>query len=170
MRLHATRNNLAPSALDSEPSTCALDSSRSLPFIAPLRLRWSPVVLQWKTSSISFPFLLLRDSFFHNDRGTPTPLHFFPISPLASPGQACAARRSQGVTPRSFTPSAVTEGPLSLSIATHPEIALVSTLVATLPKTRVLKVLCLPHFQKMTGVGGSAPMRMIEKRPADQQQ
>jgi hypothetical protein len=76
MRLHATRKNLAPSALDREPRTSALDSSSSFPFIAPLRLRWSPVVSPRKTPSISFPFLSLRDSFFHNDRGTPTPTVF----------------------------------------------------------------------------------------------
>jgi hypothetical protein len=76
MRLHATRKNLVPSAPD-EPSTCALDSYRSLPFIAPLRLRWSPVVFQRKVPSISFPFLPLRRFFLHNDRGTPTP-HRFP--------------------------------------------------------------------------------------------
>src|SRR5712692_8159585 len=83
MRLRATRKNLAPSAPDHEPSTCALNSSRSLPFIASLRLRWSPVVLQRKTRSISFPFIPFRDSFLHNDRGTPTPHIEFP-SPIGT--------------------------------------------------------------------------------------
>src|SRR5579863_5278166 len=80
MRLHPTRTNLAPSALGRQPSTCALDSSRSLPFIAPLRPRWSPVVFQRKMPSISFPILLLRDSFLHNDRGIPTPHRFVAAS------------------------------------------------------------------------------------------
>ena len=77
------RKNLAPSALDREPTTCVLDCFRLLPFIAPLRPRWSPVVLQRKTRSISFPFIPLGDSFFHNDRGTPTP-HRFPALSAAS--------------------------------------------------------------------------------------
>jgi len=73
MRLHPTRTNLAPSALGRQPSTCALDSSRSLPFIAPLRPRWSPVVFERKMPSISFPILLLRDSVPHNEGGIPLP-------------------------------------------------------------------------------------------------
>jgi len=46
--------------------------------------------------------------------------------------------------------------PFSLTpvFATHPKNAPVTPLLATLPKTRVLKVLCLPHIQKMAGVGG----------------
>jgi len=71
MRHHATPKNLVPSAHGPEPSTCAFNPSRS--FIAPLRLRWSPVVLQRKMPSISFFFMPLRDSFLHNDRGTPLP-------------------------------------------------------------------------------------------------
>jgi hypothetical protein len=76
MRLHATPKNHAPGAPDRKPSTCALDSSRSIPFNPPLSPRWSPVVLQRKMPSIPFPFLLLRGSFFPNDRGTPTPTVF----------------------------------------------------------------------------------------------
>jgi hypothetical protein len=83
MRLHATRKNLAPNPLDHEPSTCALVSSRSLPFIAPLRLRWSPVVLQRKMSSISFPFLPLRDPVPHNEGGS-TPLPDRPLGTSAT--------------------------------------------------------------------------------------
>ena len=150
MRLHPTRTNLAPSALGRQPSTCALDSSRSLPFIAPLRPRWSPVVFQRKMPSISFPILLLRDSFFHDDRGTPTPLHLFPILSLACP------ERSRGVTRYSFTPSAFTEGPLSLSFATHPKNAPITLFLATHPKTQALKVLCLPHIREN---GGFPPPR-----------
>jgi hypothetical protein len=141
MRLHATRNNQAPSTLDNEPSISPLDSCRPLPFTASWTPRWSPVVLQRKMPSISLPFFPLRDPFFHNDRGTPTPhvefrsslgtLRIFSVQPLPSNRQ-----------------------PLSSFLATHPEIPLVSTLVATLPKTQVLKVLCLPHIQKMTGWGG----------------
>ena len=63
------RKNLAPSALDHEPSACALDFSRSLPFIAPLRPRWSPVVFQRGMPSISFFFMPLRDSVSHNEGG-----------------------------------------------------------------------------------------------------
>jgi hypothetical protein len=101
MRHHEARKNLAPSAPGQEPSTRALDSSflpipslRPCPvpslrnlcalsvsaldfsyFLAPLRPRWSSVVFQRKMPSISFFFLSLRDSFFHNDRGsTPTPI------------------------------------------------------------------------------------------------
>ena len=43
--------------------------------------------------------------------------------------------------------------PFSLTpvFATHPKNAPVTPLLATLPKTWVLKVLCLPHIQKMAG-------------------
>jgi len=73
MGLYARRKNLAPSAPNRQPSTRALDSSRSLPFIAPLRARWSPVVFQRKTPSISFFFMPLRDSVPHNEGCTPLP-------------------------------------------------------------------------------------------------
>jgi hypothetical protein len=43
--------------------------------------------------------------------------------------------------------------PLSPVFATHPKIASVTPSLATLPKTQVFKVLCLPHIQKMAGVG-----------------
>src|SRR5713226_2035536 len=70
---------------------------------------------------ISFILLPLRDSFFHNGRGIPTtPFHLFPISPL--------------VTRHSFTPSATSEGPLSLLFAIHPEKSPVNPLLATHPK------------------------------------
>jgi hypothetical protein len=166
MRLHATRTNLPPSALDHEPRTCALDSSflpipslrpSSVPslrnlcalsvsaldfsyFLAPLRPRWSAVVLQRRTPSISFFFIPLRDSFFHSDRGTLTP-HIEFRSPR---GTLCI-----------FSVQLLASSPQSLSslLATHPEITLVSSFLATLPKTQVLKVLCLPHIQKMVGVG-----------------
>ena len=136
MRLHATRKNPAPSALDHEPSACALDSSRSLTFIAPSRLRWSPVVFQREMPSISFSFMPLQSSFPHNKGGsTPTPhllvtkfSWFSSVQPLTSSLQS-----------------------LSSLLATHPEIAPVTPFLATLPKTHVLKVLCLPHIQKMTG-------------------
>jgi hypothetical protein len=141
MRLHATRKNLAPSAPDHEPSTCALDSSRSLPFIAPLRLRWSPVVFQRKMPSISFPFLLLRDSFFHHEGGTPTPhiesrspkrrRFLFPVQPLTSNIQS-----------------------LSPLLATHPRFAPRKFFPCHTSENTGLKVLCLPHIQKMAGVGG----------------
>jgi len=141
MRLHATPKHLVPRAPDHEPSACALDSSRSLPFIAPLRSRWSPVVFQRKMPSIPFPFLLLRDSFFLNDRGTPTPLIEF-RSPL---GTLCIF---------SVQPLASSLQSLSSLLATDPEIAPVSSFLATHPKTQVLKVLCSPHIQEMAGVGG----------------
>jgi hypothetical protein len=141
MRLHATRKNLAPSALDHEPSLCTLDFSPPLPF-APLRPRWSPVVSQRKMPSISFPFLPLRHSLLHNDRGTPTP-HIEFCSPL---GTLCI-----------FSVQPLASGPQSLSslLATHTKNARVNPLLATLPRTQVLKALHLPHIQKMTGVGGS---------------
>jgi hypothetical protein len=142
MRPHATRKIHASSALDREPSTCALDSSRSLSFIPPLRPRWSPVVLQRKTPSISFPFTSLRNSFLHNEGGTPTPSVFL------------SSRHS-------FTPSAFSERPLSLLFATDPKNAPVTPLLATHPKTQVLKVLCLPHFQKLTGVGAILLTRFL---------
>jgi hypothetical protein len=149
MSLHATRKNLAPSAPDHEPSACALDSSRSLPFIAPLRPRWSPVVFQRKTPSISFLFLPLRDSFFHNDRGTPTPSVFLPSRHSFTP----------------FTPifegSVFSERPLSLLFATDPKNAAVTPSLTTHPKTQVLKVLCLPHIQKMAGVGAILLTRFL---------
>jgi hypothetical protein len=43
--------------------------------------------------------------------------------------------------------------PLTPLFATHPKNALITLLFATLPKTPVLKVLCLPHIQKMAGWG-----------------
>jgi hypothetical protein len=43
---------------------------------------------------------------------------------------------------------------LSSLLATHPKNALVNPFLATLPKTQVLKVLCLRHMQKLAGVGG----------------
>ena len=89
MRLHATRKILAPSALDHEPTPCALNSSRSFPFIAPFRPRWSLVVFQRGMPSISFFFMPLRDSVPHNDGGTDTPT---PLDPR--PGQHPLPRRS----------------------------------------------------------------------------
>jgi hypothetical protein len=150
MRLHAKRKNLAASAPDHEPSACALDSFRSLPLIATLRLRWSPVVSSRETPSISFFLMPLRDFFFHNDRGTPTP-HIessspkrrrllFPVQPLTSNIQS-----------------------LSPFLATHAKFRPASSLVATDPKTQVLKVLCLPHIQKLAGVGGILLTRNFRK-------
>jgi hypothetical protein len=46
-------------------------------------------------------------------------------------------------------------------LATHPKNASVTPFLATLPKTQVLKVLCLPHIQKMAGVG----VLMLSKFP-----
>src|SRR5579863_758731 len=76
MRLHATRTNLPPSALDNGPSTRTLASSRSFPFIAPLRLRWSPVVFPREMPSISF-FLCRYGTLSLTTRGVyiPTPLN-----------------------------------------------------------------------------------------------
>jgi hypothetical protein len=89
LRLHATGNNLAPSALDHEPSACALGSSRSLLFIAPLRLRWSPVILQRAIPSISFPFTLLRDSSVNDNSGYTHP-HPFKIGLVVKPASSKA--------------------------------------------------------------------------------
>jgi hypothetical protein len=156
MRLHAMRKNLAPSALDHEPSACALDSSRSLPLVAPLRPRWSPVVTQRETSSIPFPFLLLRDSLVRNEGGyTPTASVFLPPRHSFTP----------------FTPifegNVFSERPLSLLFATDPKNAPVTPLLATHPKTQVLKVLCLPHIQKMAGVGAILLTRFLKLLSGD---
>src|SRR4029077_870150 len=54
----------------------------------PLLSRWSSVVIQRKTPSISFPLISLRDSFLHDDGGTPPSPHllrstcFLPLSSL----------------------------------------------------------------------------------------
>ena len=146
MKLHATRKNLALGAPDQELGTCALDSSRSLPFIAPLRLRWSPVVLQRKIPSISFLFTPLQDSSSHNEGGTPLSPHLFPVSPLACPERSRGATCLSRAKPRGHSS-------LSLAFATHPKNACITLLLATLPKTQVLKVLCLPHIQKLAGWG-----------------
>src|SRR5579863_2085453 len=85
MKLHTTRKNLARSVLDHEPSAHALDSSSFLPFITPLRPRWSPVVFQRKTPSISLPFIPLRHSSSHNEGGYPPPITFSPRLRLLEP-------------------------------------------------------------------------------------
>jgi hypothetical protein len=72
----------------------------------------------------------LRRSFLHDEGGTPTPFNLFLGSLLAT-----------------------SYSPLTLVFATHPEIRLVSSLLATHPKTQALKVLCLSHIQEMAGVG-----------------
>src|ERR1700739_4224178 len=93
MRLHPTRTNLAPSALGRPPNPFALDSSRSVPFIAPLGPRWSPVVFQRKMPSISFRLMLLPDFFLPNEGGyTPTLLCF----------AASAASSASSNSPNSF--------------------------------------------------------------------
>jgi len=92
--------------------------------------RWSPVVFPWETPSISFPFMPLHNLSRHNEGGTPTPIN---LSPSFN-GRQCHF---------SLTPV----------LATHPKNAPVTPFLATLPKTQVFKVLCLPHIQKMAGVG-----------------
>jgi hypothetical protein len=113
MRLHTSQKNLLPTSLDPEPSTRASDSSfppipslRPCPvpslrnlcalsvsaldssyFLAPLHPRWSPVVFQRKTPSISFFFMPLRDSSLPNDRAS-TPL------PYRSLGASTTSRTS----------------------------------------------------------------------------
>jgi len=181
MRLHATRKNLAPSALDHQPVTNALDSSHSLPFIAPLRPRWSPVVLQRKMPSISFFFMPLRDSFFHNDRGTPTPLvpvrckptwfgMLVPFTPIFE---------GSGVKGHSF--------PLSLSFATHlyPELSEgrthipltsvfatlakgtpVTPFLATLPQTNDLKSRICHTSKNRRGWGSLLLTRLVAQASA----
>jgi len=96
----------------------------------PLSPRWSPVVFPWKTPSISFPFMPLHGFSRHNEGGTPTPIN---LSPSFN-GRQCHF---------SLTPV----------FATHPKNAPVTPFLATHPKTQVFKVLCLPHIQKMAGVG-----------------
>jgi hypothetical protein len=63
--------------------------------------------------------------------------------------------KDQGVGTSLLIPSIGRQRPFSLTpvFATHPKKAPVTPLLATLPKTRVLKVLCLPHIQKMAGEG-----------------
>jgi hypothetical protein len=101
------------------------------PPLGPLTSRCCPVVLPRKTLSISFLFRPLPDFFLHSEGCTPTP--FVQSGPWIR--KSCL-----------FS--------LNPLFATHPRNALVTSLLATLPKTQVLKVLCLPHIQKMTGVGG----------------
>jgi hypothetical protein len=67
------------------------------------------------------------------------------------------------LSPRhSFTPSAFSERPLSLLFATDTKNAPVTPLLATHPKTQVLKALCLPHIQKMAGVGAILLTRFLK--------
>jgi len=97
--------------------------SRCGPVVAPLRSHG-------KCPLSLFPLYLCGDLSSTTRGGTPTPLiqHRFSIG------------RQR---PFSLTPV----------FATHPENASVTPFLATLPKTHVLKVVCLPHIQKMAGVG-----------------
>jgi hypothetical protein len=77
---------------------------------------------------MSFSFTLLQQFLFHNEGGgTPLCHLLVPISPKF--------RRFFSVQP--------------LASSLQPPIPF----LATHPKTQVLKVMCLPHIQKMTGVG-----------------
>jgi hypothetical protein len=131
MRSHATRKNLSRSELDREPTSCTLDSSRSLPFIPPLSFRWSLVALPLKISPISFHFMPLHNFSPLNEGEYTHPLILFRL--------AIGQQRLFSLTP---------------VFATDPKHASITAFLATLPKTQVLKVLCLPHIQKMAGVGG----------------
>ena len=102
------------------------------PITGPLTSRCCPVALPRKTLSISFPLIPLRDSFLHNEGGsTPTPF----------------VQSGPWIRKNCFFS-------LNPLFATHPKNAPITLLLATHPKTQVLKVLCLPHIQKLPRVGG----------------
>ena len=79
----------------------------------------------------------------------------FSATPLFSASSALF-RKDQGRYLIPFRSSIGRQRPFSLTpvFATHPKNVPITPLLATLPKTQVLKVLCLPHIQKMAGVGG----------------
>jgi hypothetical protein len=68
-----------------------------------------------------------------------------------------------------FRPSIGRQRPFSLTpvFATHPKNVPITPLLATLPKTQVLKVLCLPHIQKMAGEGDILLTRFLSRTYVD---
>ena len=106
----------------------ALDFSYSLPFIAPLRSRWSPVALPWETPSISFPFMPLQDFSPSQRGGIPTPR----LSPISSP-----VTKPTGFF--SVQRLASSLQPLTRLFPAHPKIAPITRLKSALPKLLDLK-------------------------------
>ena len=109
-------------------SASASDFSHSLPFIVPLRPRWSPVAFPWEMPCISFSSIPLHDFSLQNHGGyTPPPRSSFPSVLSLCLGDSVAI--------------------LSRLFATHPKIAPVTPFLATLPKTQDLKS-CICHTSK----------------------
>ena len=136
-RESVSRRNLCVSSLPrrSHRGVSALDFSYSCPFIAPLRSRWSPVALPWKTPSISFLSMPLQDVSLSQRGGMYTP----PPRPSFSSVLSLCLGGSVAILSRLFP--------------AHPKIAPVSLLESALPKLLDLKSFRIRTSGKIGGRG-----------------